>query len=282
MRRLFGLLVAIAALAAPARPAFSEAADAPAKSKKAKAKLPPYRLIRVLPETHQALLLDKKRGKHVVVDVGEEVGGYEVMEIDEEHVVLSRGGDLREYVLVAGEAKPTERLADPYPMPDPVATVSGLLDPYADTLDPYGTEGAREVQAPNGQRASDEPAKPRPEPKVAEPTPVVEAPPEPPKTSFTVHRKQLDAGLSDFSRIEKEVTMSLASGGVRLDKVTKESFFFEMGLRNGDLVKKVDGTAIKGLDDAAAVYARLGKAKKFSVEIERGGAPLTLKYQITK
>ena len=110
MRRLFGLLVAIAALAAPARPAFSEAADAPAKSKKAKAKLPPYRLIRVLPETHQALLLDKKRGKHVVVDVGEEVGGYEVTEIDEEHVVLSRGGDLREYVLVAGEAKPTERL----------------------------------------------------------------------------------------------------------------------------------------------------------------------------
>jgi type II secretory pathway component PulC len=283
MRRLFGLLVAIAALAAPASPAFSEAADAPAKTKKAKAKLPPYRLIRVLPETHQALLLDKKRGKHVVVDVGEEVGGYEVMEIDDESVVLSRGGDLREYVLVAGEARPTERLADPYPIPDPVATISGLLDPYpADVLDPYGTQGAREVQAPDGQRASDEPPPPRPEPKVAEPSPVVEAPKEPPKTSFTVHRKQLDAGLSDFSRIEKEVTMTLAAGGVRLDKVTQESFFFEMGLRDGDLVKKVDGTAIKGLDDAAAVYARLGKAKKFSVEIERGGAPLTLKYQITK
>ena len=55
-----------------------------------------------------------------------------------------------------------------------------------------------------------------------------------------------------------------------------------MGLRDGDLVKKVDGTAIKGLDDAAAVYARLGKAKKFSVELERDGAPLTLRYQITK
>jgi hypothetical protein len=283
MRRLLGLLVAMGALAASAGPALAEAVDPPAKAKKAKAKLPPYRLIRVLPETHQALLLDKKRGKHVVVDVGEEVGGYEVTEIDEEHVVLARGGDAREYVLVAGESTPTSRLTDPYPIPSPEAPASPLLDPYpADVLDPYGSEGTREVQAPSGQRASEEPLPPREEPKVAEPSKPVEKPAEPPQTSFSVHRKRLDAALSDFSRIEREVAMSIGSGGVRLDKVAKESFFHEMGLRDGDVVKKVDGTAIKGLDDAAAVYARLGKAKKFTVEIERAGAPLTLRYQITK
>lgn len=282
MRRFFGLLVAMGALAAPALPAHAEAADPPAKAKKTKAKLPPYRLIRVLPETHQALLLDKKRGKHVLVDVGEEVGGYEVTEIDEEHVVLARGGEAREYVLVAGESTPTSRVADPYPIPDPEVASSPLLDPYpAGVLDPYGGDGVREVEAPKGQRASDEPPPPRVEPKVAEPSKpvVVEVAPE---TSFTVHRKRLDAALSDFSKIEREVTMSIAGGGIRLDKVAKESFFHEMGLREGDVVKKVDGTAIKGLDDAAVVYARLGKAKKFSVEIERAGAPLTLRYQITK
>ena len=279
--RLLGLLLAFGALAASA-PALAETADPPAKTKK-KAKAPPYRLIRVLPETHQALLLDKKRGKHVVVDVGEEVGGYEVTEIDEEHVVLARGGEGREYVLVAGESNATSRVVDPYPMPDPVSPLSALLDPYPPgVLDPYGSEGTREVQAPTGQRASDEPLPPREEPKVAEPSKPVEKPAEPPQTSFSVHRKQLDAALSDFSRIEREVTMTIAAGGVRLDKVTKESFFHEMGLRDGDLVKKVDGTAIKGLDDAAVVYARLGKAKKFAVEIERGGSPLTLRYQITK
>lgn len=280
--RLLGLLVALGALAASA-PALAETADPPARSKKAKAKAPPYRLVRILPETHQALLLDKKRGKHVVVDVGEEVGGYEVTEIDEEHVVLARGGEGREYVLVAGESSPTSRVVDPYPMPDPVSPLSALLDPYPPgVLDPYGSEGTREVQAPSGQRASEEPLPPREEPKVAEPSKPVEKPAEPPPTSFTVHRKRLDAALSDFSKIEREVAMSIAAGGVRLDKVSKESFFHEMGLRDGDLVEKVDGTSIKGLDDAAVVYARLGKAKKFTVEIERDGAPLTLRYQITK
>ena len=275
------------ALASAAAPAGAETApvDPPASAKKSKAKLPPYRLIRILPETHQALLLDKKRGKHVLVDVGEAVGGYEVTEIDEEHVVLARaqGDELREFVLVAGGAAPTTRLADPYPIPDRAPAASPLLDPYpAGVLDPYGSEGVREVQAPSGQRASDEPPPPRPEPKVAEPSAPPERPAPPPQTSFTVHRKHLDAGLSDFSKIEREVSMSLASGGVRLDKVEKGSFFHDMGLRDGDLVEKVDGTAIRGLDDAAVVYARLGKAKKFTVEIERSGAPLTLRYTITK
>jgi hypothetical protein len=45
---------------------------------------------------------------------------------------------------------------------------------------------------------------------------------------------------------------------------------------------KVHGTVIRSLDDAAAVYARLARAKKFTVEIERGGAALTLSYKITK
>jgi type II secretory pathway component PulC len=293
MRRLLGLVVTLAALTLAVGPSRAETApaDPPASAKKPRAKLPPYKLVRILPETHQALLLDKKRGKHVLVDVGEAVGGYEVTEIDEEHVVLAhaKGADAREYVLVLGESTPTPRLSDPYPIPDPAPAAgspgsagSPLLDPYpAGVLDPYGSEGVREVQAPSGQRASDDPPPPRPEPKVAEPTPVVVVP-EPVVTSFTVPRKRLDAALSDFSRIEREVAMTLTADGVRLDKVAKESFFFDMGLRDGDVVKKVDGTAIRGLDDAALVYARLGKAKKFSVEIVRGGAPLSLRYQITK
>jgi len=279
------------ALTASAVPALAEAApaDPPASTRearpKAKAKSPPYRLIRILPETGQALLLDKKRGKHVVVDVGETVGGYEVTEIDDDHVVLARGGDAREFVLVAGEAAPTSRLTDPYPIPAPAASgAPSLLDPYpADVLDPYGSNGVREVAAPSGQRASDEPPPPRAEPPRALPEPIVPATPAaPPPTSFTVARARLDAALSDFSKIGREVQMTTSSRGVLVKKVAKESFFHEMGLRDGDLVTKVDGTAIQGLDDAAVVYARLGKAKKFSVEVERAGAPLTLRYQITK
>jgi hypothetical protein len=255
----------------------------PAATKK-KLKAPAYRLIRILPETNQALLLDKKRGKHVVVDVGESVGGFEVTEIDEDSVVLARPGESREYVLVAGEA-PAARLADPYPIPDPAPTApaSPLLDPYADVLDPYGSEGTHEVQAPEGQRASEEPPPPPPVRETVQPEPSPEPPPPPPPpTSFTVKRGDLDDALSDFGAIEKAVDMALVDGAVELRRVEASSFFHRMGLRAGDRVLKVHGKVIRSLDDAAAVYARLAKAKKFTVEIERGGVALTLSYKITK
>jgi type II secretory pathway component PulC len=296
MRRSFVLVLALAT-AAP--PALAETkAPAPAKEKAKKASLPPFRLVRILPETHQALLLDKTRGKHVLVDAGEQVGGYEVVEIDADMVVLARPGDAREFVLVAGAATPTARLADPYAMPDAAAPETApasktklpngnLIDPYAGILDPYGNDGVQEVQAPPGQRASEEPPKP-PAPsgaKKTSPTKVETPAPaaiEPPRTAFSVSRKELDSALSDFSKIGKQVTMSIVDGGVAMKRVAPDSFFHAMGLRDGDLVRKVDGTALKSLDDAARVYARLGKAKRFEVSIDRAGEPLTLRYTITK
>jgi type II secretory pathway component PulC len=284
----FGLLLSLPVFPTGAR---AEAGgDVPAKRAKSKAKsLPPYRLVRILPETNQALLLDKKRGKHVLVDVGDAIGAYQVIEIEADQVVLGRDNDTREYVLVAGEATPTTRLSDPYPIPTPSPTGDGaaLLDPYpAGVLDPYGTEGVREVQAPADQRAKpDSEAKPDSATKPPDTTTdVVKLPdPEPAApTSFTVVRKEMSKALSDFAQIAKDLQMTAGADGVAIQTVSRTSFFYKMGLRDGDLIKKVDGTAIHDMDDAATVYARLGKLKKLAVEIVRDGAPVTLRYQITK
>jgi type II secretory pathway component PulC len=277
-------------LAAPAVARAETPAQPPAAP--AKVTAPPYRLVRILPDTNQALLLDKKRGKHVLVDVGDTVGAYQVIEIDEDQVVLS--GDAKEFVLVAGEATPTARLADPYPIPAPApspapapaSAIDALLDPYpADVLDPYGTAGVREVEAPAGQHAVDVVVPPKPAPPAPadpKPAPVVTPVVAPEPTSFTIQRKRLDAELSDFAKIGKDVQMTIVDGGVSLDHVAADSFFHQMGLRDGDLVRKVDGRPVHDLDDAAGVYAHLGKAKKFDVEITRAGAPVTLSYRITK
>jgi type II secretory pathway component PulC len=282
----FARLLCLALLVATPSLAAAETAKPAAKQKK----LPPYRLVRILPETNQALLLDKNRGKHVLVDVGDSIGAYQVLEIESDQVVLGKENDSREYVLVAGEATPTTRVADPYPMPDPVPTTTTvtLLDPYpAGVLDPYGSEGVREVQAPADQRAEKKVEAPPPvkeEPKKEEPKKVEEvAPPAPViQTEFTVVRKELNKALSDFGKIGKDLQMTVVDDGVSIDHVATDSFFFKMGLRDGDLVKKVDGKVIRGMDDAATIYARMGKMKKFTVEIVRAGAPLTLRYQISK
>jgi type II secretory pathway component PulC len=282
------VLVAVPASAGAEADGGDAAKPAESTRKPAKAKLPPYRLVRILPETNQALLLDKNKGKHVLVDVGDAVGAYQVIEIDTDQVVLGKTNETREYVLVAGEATPTTRVSDPYPIPK---TETGLRDPYPDdVLDPYGSGGVREVQAPENQRAKEDIKDPYEEPtvtKAPDPTPETrDTKPAPVKetlqTEFTVVRKELSAALSDFGKIGKDLQLTVVEDGVSIDTVSSTSFFYKMGLRDGDLVKKVDGKVIKSLDDAATVYARMGKMKKFTVELVRGGETLTLRYQITK
>ena len=99
------------------------------------------RVVKVMPESHQALLFDKNRGTHVLVEVGKPIDGYMVSEIDEEEVTLVADG--ASVVLTTPDqtwrrgrelplsAKPME----PYPPPviaAPLPAVAAPVDPYAD------------------------------------------------------------------------------------------------------------------------------------------------------
>jgi len=111
----------------------------------------PLRVVRVLAESHQALLYDKIRGTHVLAEVGGTVGGYEVVEIAEDEVTLYANG--REFVLAAPADLPAPR---PTRAPARPAVKAELpLDPYSDAgqnadggpLDPYAETPVRSVSA---------------------------------------------------------------------------------------------------------------------------------------
>jgi hypothetical protein len=57
------------------------------------------RVVRVMPESHQALLFDRARAKHMLAEVGHEVAGYIVASIDDDEVRLTADG--KEIILVA-------------------------------------------------------------------------------------------------------------------------------------------------------------------------------------
>jgi type II secretory pathway component PulC len=97
------------------------------------------RVVKLMPESHQALLFDKIRGTHVLADVGSVIGTYTVMEIGEDEVILSSAG--RELVLPAPEPAPAPRSpartaapADPYDLLAPPVP-GGPDDPYAPDVD---------------------------------------------------------------------------------------------------------------------------------------------------
>ena len=98
-----------------------------------------------------------------------------------------------------------------------------------------------------------------------------------------IPRADLDRALGDFAALSQDVQVAQQpEGGFRLAAVRPGSFFDRIGLRANDVVLRVDGRPINGIDDASAAYAWLRVTNKFSVEVLREGRPVTLRYVISQ
>lgn len=95
-----------------------------------------------------------------------------------------------------------------------------------------------------------------------------------------IRRRDLDAALSDFHALSRELRLRLVEGGARIEALTEGTFFHRLGLRPGDLVRRVDERPITGIGDAAVIYGRIDLARDVTVELDRGGRPLVLRYRL--
>ena len=117
-----------------------EAKPADPKPEVAKAKVP-LRVVRMLAETHQVLLLDRSRGTHVVAEVGQDVDGYIVDEIaDDEVTLISPSG--AEVILTAPDHtwRRTERKAATAKAAKVSSDATATAGSDAAPQDPYGDE----------------------------------------------------------------------------------------------------------------------------------------------
>jgi len=152
------LVVGLFAMFLTASVARADEAKAPEpKPEVTRAKVP-LRVVRMLPESHQALLFDKTRGTHVLAEVGETVEGYTVEDIDDDEVTLSANG--REVVLAAPDPSWRRRddarteggaahTAKKVVAKAEIAPVDPYAEPVADApIDPYAEPAVRAVDAP--------------------------------------------------------------------------------------------------------------------------------------
>src|SRR5215468_10923317 len=115
----------------------------------------PFRVVRVMPETRQALLFDRSRNTHVLAEVGGKLDGYTIEDIDDETVSLRR--DNQQIVLAApphgpGRARELSpvrvQAALAAPMPAPAAPAPGPATPIDPYGDPPGPAGGVAVHSP--------------------------------------------------------------------------------------------------------------------------------------
>ena len=96
----------------------------------------------------------------------------------------------------------------------------------------------------------------------------------------------INDAIEDVSKLMTQVKITPKMGedgqqeGLAMSNIKPNSIFRRMGLRNGDVLKSVDGQSIQSVDDALKLYDQLKSADKVSVQIMRRGAERTIEYNI--
>lgn len=68
--------------------------------------------------------------------------------------------------------------------------------------------------------------------------------------------------------------------GFRLFRIKPGSLYEKIGLKNGDIVKAINGVPIDSPETALRIFSELRNETYFEVEIMRGGRPMTLTYNL--
>lgn len=281
MRLLSAIL--LCGLTVPALADSQPAPTAPAASKFG------LRVVRTMPESHQALLYDKVRNTHVLVEVGKAIDGFTVTEVEDDEVTMT--GDNTSVILTAPAPTPAPKQVAKVEPPKPEAKKDAAPE------DPYGEATPRVVEAPPPP-AEVKASEPKPietaglkiDPAVA--TVIEEKKPEAPPaevlapavvetdTNVALSKVDVAAALADFGKLASSVRGSQVANGIRIDKLLPGSMYAKAGLREGDIVTAIDGKPFRSVDDAADLYARAGGIKTATVVVLRSDKPLTLHVAI--
>jgi general secretion pathway protein C len=96
----------------------------------------------------------------------------------------------------------------------------------------------------------------------------------------SLRRSMIDQAIQDVGQLATEIRIQPSEEGLSLSNIKPNSIFRRMGLRNGDVLKSVDGQQIRSVDDALRLYESLKKSDSVTVELQRRGGNRTINYNI--
>ncbi|WNG45021.1 general secretion pathway protein GspC [Archangium minus] len=103
--------------------------------------------------------------------------------------------------------------------------------------------------------------------------------------TFEVSRKDLDATLANPNEVmmQARVVPSFRNGepqGFKLFAIKTGSLYSQLGLQNGDILKRINGLSLQSPDGALEAYQKLRESPRIELEVERNGQPLRLTYSV--
>ncbi len=73
-----------------------------------------------------------------------------------------------------------------------------------------------------------------------------------------------------------------AAGGLEITYIEEGSVGTLRGLKQGDVIRSINGTPIKSIEDLRKIQGKSGRATTMNLVLDRAGAPYTIVYRITK
>jgi general secretion pathway protein C len=101
--------------------------------------------------------------------------------------------------------------------------------------------------------------------------------------SITVSRTDVEKSLKNVHQLlsQARVRPHFSEGkpdGLAITHIKRGSIFEKLGLKNGDIVRGLDGNEIKSPDDVLQMYKKLTVGSEVAIELEREGEEQTIYY----
>ena len=102
------------------------------------------------------------------------------------------------------------------------------------------------------------------------------------RSTVTISRSKMRGSLKNINDLLSQVQVSPHSGdgkGLSITRIAPDSIFSELGLKDGDIIRGVNGRTLKEPDDLISLYRRLKSGSHVSLQIIRNGNRKTINYR---
>lgn len=105
------------------------------------------------------------------------------------------------------------------------------------------------------------------------------------ETEYNIEKKEIDRVLGNLSSVatQARIVPSFKNGkpnGFKLFSIKPGSIYSKIGLKNGDVIQKVNGYEMNSPDKALEIYQKLKDASSVTVDLQRRGRAMTMNYAI--
>jgi general secretion pathway protein C len=90
----------------------------------------------------------------------------------------------------------------------------------------------------------------------------------------------LDELLSNPNELLTQARVIPQEDGLRFFAIRPNSVFFKIGIRNGDILHKINEVELSNVENALNLFEELRGQSKFNINLTRRGQKLTYEYTV--